>query len=738
MDHLRRLISWLALFALMLAPGLAWGGALFGLIGNPHVNVRGFGWFSDLYLERALEILENDGDEERDSFDGIYLEDAMWILAGEIKQRGYLQPEIDVTMWQGEEVVFESVWADGDLDPNAPNDVVGDQVEFNIRAGKLFYFNTLTINGLPSDLPGQAPSYFYQTDQLYISEGDRFFTQGRFEAGLGRIIRTLKDLGYREAEVSKKSFEINEDTAGVDCQATIDPGPIYFTNALTVRVRRTDEPDDLEPEDLEAPNLAVRLETQEQEADKPTDNIEMQDERTFPERRLQPTWVGEEIRDIRHKYFAKGYPEVHVETDFEVLEEDADRVYGRLIFEVQPGSKATLNKVKYEGGEEIAPWLLEQQASLEPGQPLNRSAVEEGRGALSKLGAFRRVQIDYEQVEPGQWDVIYELTPKGTTELDLIFGVGSFDIVRVGFEVERNNLWGLAHRTKLRAIQSFKATYADLDYFIPQVLGADLDFFSKINYLHREELTFDRQEWGAKAGLQHYIESINVSSAVTYTLESVRATNRDFIVPPGPLEARIGSLGFKFVQSELDNPVFPTDGYHWFLAADFARPFLGGDVSYDSFEVGGAYHVPVGEIGLSLHLGFKHGVIITDGEPAEQIPVNRRFFLGGENTVRGYRRDQASPVNQYGQQIGAVSYMLWQGELQQRINDTFSLVAFVDAVGNAAFIENYPFSEVLVSVGGGVSIRTIVGPLRLEYGYNVKKREIDPDGRFQVGLGFPF
>ncbi|MDP0495125.1 MAG: BamA/TamA family outer membrane protein [Verrucomicrobiota bacterium JB024] len=44
----------------------------------------------------------------------------------------------------------------------------------------------------------------------------------------------------------------------------------------------------------------------------------------------------------------------------------------------------------------------------------------------------------------------------------------------------------------------------------------------------------------------------------------------------------------------------------------------------------------------------------------------------------------------------------------------------------------------LVSVGAGLTIRTIVGPLRFEYGYNVKKRDIDPRGTFQVALGFPF
>lgn len=62
----------------------------------------------------------------------------------------------------------------------------------------------------------------------------------------------------------------------------------------------------------------------------------------------------------------------------------------------------------------------------------------------------------------------------------------------------------------------------------------------------------------------------------------------------------------------------------------------------------------------------------------------------------------------------------------------------MDALGNAAEIKDYPFNETVVSIGLGFSYRTFVGPLRLEYGYNVKKRTGDPSGTVQVSIGFPF
>ncbi|HZL43220.1 MAG TPA: BamA/TamA family outer membrane protein [Verrucomicrobiae bacterium] len=41
-------------------------------------------------------------------------------------------------------------------------------------------------------------------------------------------------------------------------------------------------------------------------------------------------------------------------------------------------------------------------------------------------------------------------------------------------------------------------------------------------------------------------------------------------------------------------------------------------------------------------------------------------------------------------------------------------------------------------MGGGLRWRTIVGPVRLEYGYNLSRRPGDPSGTLHFSLGFPF
>ena len=39
---------------------------------------------------------------------------------------------------------------------------------------------------------------------------------------------------------------------------------------------------------------------------------------------------------------------------------------------------------------------------------------------------------------------------------------------------------------------------------------------------------------------------------------------------------------------------------------------------------------------------------------------------------------------------------------------------------------------------GGIRWRTIIGPVHVEYGYNLNPRPQDPVGQVQFSLGFPF
>ena len=77
-------------------------------------------------------------------------------------------------------------------------------------------------------------------------------------------------------------------------------------------------------------------------------------------------------------------------------------------------------------------------------------------------------------------------------------------------------------------------------------------------------------------------------------------------------------------------------------------------------------------------------------------------------------------------------------EFEQALTTKWSLVAFSDSIGFAKDLGDYPFDETLFSVGLGVRWRTVIGPIRLEYGHNLNPRKDDPAGTLHFSIGFPF
>lgn len=689
------------LLAVFLWMGISTANAkFFGLLGNPRVDVSGFGFFGNIHLERSLEILDPEG-QTRETLDATYVEDALWILSGEIAANGYLNPTLDVTLVRDGNVVWQTSWNQTSGEP-PPDDLEADRLIVRVRPGTLYYFETIHLDGMPADFdPEDTPSFFYATDRLIVNEADRYYTPGRAQAGVRNVLQYLRDRGFRQARMVESKTEQNDETGAVHFEATFETGLRYFVRQIRI----------VTPGESTVETLQDQVFT--------------------------PAWFMNRLQEIRQDYQSRGYPKVKVEVTDGEREAKGENLYLDLVIQVTPGPFVTLGEVNFAGDDKTSPALLQRQADLQSGAPLDIRAAERGRDRIAKLNIFQKVRLEYDEAEEDNWNVVYELTPKPTLEVSLIAGVGSYDIVRGGIELAQNNLWGLAHRTRLVAVQSFKSTSADYTYSIPQLLGEDVDFFAKLNYLNRKEISFTREEYGFSAGLQRYFHGPNIGAALLYKYQLLDARKTDFRQAPGTDHATASSIELRLTKNELDNPLYPTNGYLLFGTFEVAFPQLGGQVEYQRIEIGGAYHVPIAP-GLVLHTGLKHGIISTFGPVDENIPVNKRFFLGGENTVRGYRRGQASPVNPQGAQIGAATYMLLQVEFEQRLTQSLSLVAFVDTVGIGSRLGDYPFSHVLCSAGGGLSIRTPVGPLRFEYGQNLNPRTGDPNGTFQVAIGFPF
>jgi outer membrane translocation and assembly module TamA len=223
-----------------------------------------------------------------------------------------------------------------------------------------------------------------------------------------------------------------------------------------------------------------------------------------------------------------------------------------------------------------------------------------------------------------------------------------------------------------------------------------------------------------------------------YTLQVLRNKDNELATQATDQEQlNVASVNFALTGDHRDNPLRPRRGWRWVAQVEVAARSLGGEAQYQRLELGVAYHAPWGD-GRWIHLGASHGLITTLGTTDANLPVNKRFYPGGDNSIRGYQEGGAAPRGADGLFVGAKSYLLLNLELEQALTPNWSVVPFVDALGTAAQLSSYPLTERLYTVGLGVRYQTLIGPIRLEYGHNLNPRPGDPQGTWQISIGYPF
>ena len=95
-------------------------------------------------------------------------------------------------------------------------------------------------------------------------------------------------------------------------------------------------------------------------------------------------------------------------------------------------------------------------------------------------------------------------------------------------------------------------------------------------------------------------------------------------------------------------------------------------------------------------------------------------------------------MNDENDPIGGRSLFEASGEVRARVTDTIGIVAFVDA--GAAFTSRYPDFDDELRIGAGPGIRYFspIGPIRLDVGFPVNRRDSDDAFQLYISIGQAF
>jgi outer membrane protein assembly factor BamA len=662
------------------------------------LRVSGFGVLGNRALRQTLRELQ--ADKKAPVLDANFIEDAFLILLNRLMDDGYLNPLVvgNLTLSNGDPLV---VGWDGGEELDVPRDIRVRAVHFEVIHGVLFFYDELVIEGLTAVPESRAKGFFLTRDSLLNLRSARRFSPDSLQSSLRSLRRELVNLGYRDAVVSVEEEHRDSETGRTRITLQVQEGRRYLVRSCQLKL-----PDSSVTAEVELPPIAEA-------------------------QAYSQTWEQDIAQAMEVELYRKGYPDARAQVVEIGRAEGSDVVWLDLAVEVEGGEQVKLGSVRFEGVGHSRESFLLRRARVE-GSLLDRVEADRGRERLARLGSFRFVDLRLEPDTGSPRDVVYELTEGKRYELSLIAGYGSYDQFFGGVEFQHYNLWGIGHNSRLKAVQSLKSTLGSYTYTVPEFLRPNLNLFASANGYQGQELTYDQQELKLSLGLRQQFPRSGQQVGLRYSYEFL-AAQTDAV---GDENTRAAAIIADWQIDRRDNPLLPREGYRLYANAEFADTVLGGQSDYSRVELGASYHHPFSR-GLIAHLGLLHNVVYSP-DPDTSLPFNKRFFPGGANSVRGYQRGGASPLDANGEQLGAVSTLQWNLELEQYLTRTISIVGFLDGVGITPVLDDYPFDQVLWSVGGGVRWNTVIGPVRLEYGYNLDPRPADPAGTLHFSIGYPF
>jgi outer membrane protein insertion porin family len=197
------------------------------------------------------------------------------------------------------------------------------------------------------------------------------------------------------------------------------------------------------------------------------------------------------------------------------------------------------------------------------------------------------------------------------------------------------------------------------------------------------------------------------------------------------------TVTFSRQRDSRDSPLLPTRGSFTTTELEFAGSFLGGDNDFVRAEGAWSRYYRVADSRNVLAHRFKIGYLDGLGA-ADRVPAQELFFLGGANSVRGFRENTIGPKNEDGIPLGGELAVVANLELRRPLWGRLWGSAFVDAGNNWARTEDFRLSDWRVGAGIGLQFVSPVGPLRVDYARRVVRDGEKPGARIHVSILYAF
>lgn len=441
---------------------------------------------------------------------------------------------------------------------------------------------------------------------------------------------------------------------------------------------------------------------------------------------------------IAGHYRNSGYLDVRLETQL-LFDEGKDT--SAVQFDIEEGPRYRLGKVVIQGNLLTDPAVVLREIPIAEGSSAGEKDLLKFQQAVFGTGLYKSVRVQrVKRPSEGILDLVVELEETFFFDIEFGAGYGTDTGVRGFVGVKNRNLDGKGRRFSATATVSQKEQKYLWDVREPYIFGSRWKWTGGLTGYHQEALreSFSLRKTSLVASInQTFLERSSVSLQFEVSRDDV------FDVKPGAIlspedqgSANIAAVRGIVVLDFRDDPFNPRRGSFHSGTAELASVFLGSEVDYYKLAGQSSWYFPVFRKNTFV-LSGRGGYVLPMRNTLE-VPIQKRFFLGGRTTVRGFKEDSLGARAADGTPTGGDYMLNLNTEFRVPLQYGFSVALFVDA--GSVWFHGVPSAgfDLRESAGLGLRYVTPVGPISLDYGWKLDRKEGEPLSEWHFTIGAVF
>ncbi len=581
-------------------------------------------------------------------------------------------------------------------------------VVYTIVEGKKVYIKTITFQGNKGFSAKQLKGLMETNEKgfFYWLTSSGVYKKELLEQDLEKVSSFYYNHGYLKAKVGEPT--VRHEGEWLYISIPIEEGQQFKMGQVDIRG------DMIQPKDKMMASLSITKEK-------------------FYNREM----IRRDVLMFNDLYSLEGYAFAEVTPQ---VKEDPTVPKVDLVYEIKKGSKVYFERIDIVGNVKTRDKVIRREFKVAEKGLFDATALRKSNENLRRLDYFEEVNIS---TSPGsqedRMNLKVEVKEKQTGSFSVGAGYSAVDQFILMGQISQRNLFGRGQSLSLDAQLGARTARYNLNFTEPWLFDTRVSAGTNLYNWERIWDKYTQNSFGGSVDFGHPLFEEYTRGYITYTYDDTNvtdvATDAAQVIQDLKGRHQTSSVRLTLKRDSRDLIFNATKGSINSASIEYAGGPLGGTNYYTRYMASSGWYFPL-FWETTFFINGKWGLITQNA--GGDLPLYQKFYLGGINSVRGFKYYSISPTDEAtGQKIGG------EQMVQFNLEYIFPLIqkagikglVFFDAGNAYTKSADLDFRSLRKSVGLGIRWYSPMGPLRLEWGWNIDQRPGEDTNNWDFSIG---